>query len=256
MSRKIIKNANIVCLFATIVSTVYCEPPEALVGAALARDNEFPYLVSIRINDNLHCGGCIIGPYHILTAAHCVVPLINTDPDDVTIVTSTNSLYSGGQVYGPSLYIRHHNFNSKDPWSNDIGIIKLSSPIQFNDRAKPIALPTQPPPTNTNALIGAWGATSSYPRKASPLLRKLNLKILSQKECQNYFKTITIKSSQICTLVQKNVGTCSGDSGSPLAYNNQVIGIVSGGIPCAHGIPDIFTSVYEHLDFVKNALTL
>ncbi|XP_043505736.1 chymotrypsin-2-like [Polistes fuscatus] len=256
MARKNIKKAIIACLFATIVSTVYCEPPEALVGASLARDNEFPYLVSIRINDNLHCGGCIIGPYHILTAAHCVVPLVDIDPDDVTIVTGTNNLYSGGQVYKPSLYLRHHDFDANNAWYNDIGIIKLADPIEFNDRAQPIALPTQQPPVNTNAIIGAWGATSTYPRRASPLLRKLNLKILSQNECQNYFSNINIKSSQICTLVQKNVGTCSGDSGSPLAYNNQVIGVVSGGIPCARGMPDIFTNVYSYLNFIQYAMTL
>ncbi|XP_015176239.1 PREDICTED: chymotrypsin-2-like [Polistes dominula] len=256
MARKNIIKAIIACLFASIVSTVYCEPPEALVGASLARDNEFPYLVSIRIDNNLHCGGCIIGPYHILTAAHCVVPLLDAEPGEVTIVAGTNNLYSGGQVYEPSLYIRHHDFNPKNPWINDIGIIKLASPIEFNDRVKPIALPTQKPPVHTNAIIGAWGATSSYPRRASPLLRKLNLKTLSQDECQSYFSSIDIKSSQICTLVQKNVGTCSGDSGSPLSLFNEVIGIVSGGIPCARGIPDVFTSVYSYLSFIKYAITL
>ncbi|XP_046814447.1 chymotrypsin-1-like [Vespa crabro] len=245
----------VVCLLAAVIGAVHGEAPEALVGASLAKDNEFPYLVSIRLNNYLHCGGAIIDEYHILTAAHCIVPLLSKKPGEVTIVTGTNNLYSGGQLYKPKLYVAHPDYDSDKAWVNDIGVIKLSSAIQFNDRVKPIALPNTMPPVNVQALIGAWGATSSPPRNISPLLRTLKLKLLSQKECQRFFKNITIHSNQICTLVQRNVGTCSGDSGSPLAYNNHVIGVVSGGIPCAQGIPDIFTNVYSHLSFISDALS-
>ncbi|KAF7418822.1 hypothetical protein HZH68_001475 [Vespula germanica] len=244
----------IACLLAAAIGVVYGDAPEALIGAAVARDNEFPYLVSIRVNNNLHCGGAIIGQYHILTAAHCIVPLLNKKPGEVTIVAGTNNLYLGGQFYKPDLYIPHPDYDSDDTWVNDIGVIKLSSPIRFNTRVKSLALPNSPPPVNVQALIGAWGATSSPPKNISPLVRRLGLRVLSKKECESYFNNIKIISSQICTLVTKNIGTCSGDSGSPLAYNHHVIGIVSGGIPCAQGLPDIFTNVYSFLDFIKDAM--
>ncbi|KAL2718151.1 chymotrypsin-2-like [Vespula squamosa] len=244
----------IACLLAAAIGVVHGDAPEALIGATLAKENEFPYLVSIRVNNNLHCGGTIIGPYHILTAAHCVVPLMNKKPGQVTIVAGTNNLYSGGQLYKPVLYVPHPRYDPDNSWLHDIGVIKLSSPIQFNNHVKSLALPTSPPPVNVQALIGAWGATSSPPRNISPLLRKLRLRLLSQNDCQSYFDTIKIFSSQICTLVNRNIGTCSGDSGSPLAYNNHVIGVVSGGIPCAQGMPDIFTNVYSFLDFIKEAM--
>lgn len=45
-----------------------------------------------------------------------------------------------------------------------------------------------------------------------------------------------------------------GDSGSPLAYNGQLAGVVSRGIPCAQGEPDVFANIYDNIDFVREAM--
>lgn len=43
-----------------------------IVGGYDAKNGEFPYQVSIRINNKHFCGGSILNQYYILTAAHCL----------------------------------------------------------------------------------------------------------------------------------------------------------------------------------------
>lgn len=42
-----------------------------------------------------------------------------------------------------------------------------------------------------------------------------------------------------------------GDSGSPLVIGNELVGIVSWGIPCAVGFPDVHTRLAPYVDWIK-----
>lgn len=60
---------------------------------------------------------------------------------------------------------------------------------------------------------------------------------------------------RFCALSENGEGICNGDSGSPLVskMTNGIdifIGIVSWSFNCGNGYPDVFTSVYQHLDFI------
>lgn len=41
-----------------------------------------------------------------------------------------------------------------------------------------------------------------------------------------------------------------GDSGGPLAADGEQIGVVSWGIPCAKGRPDVFTRVFPYRSWI------
>jgi len=45
-----------------------------------------------------------------------------------------------------------------------------------------------------------------------------------------------------------------GDSGSPLVYNNTLIGIFSWAKSCAIGFPDVFTRISCFTDFITQAM--
>ncbi|KAK2584416.1 hypothetical protein KPH14_006798 [Odynerus spinipes] len=248
--------AMLSCLLVAVIGSAHADAPEALVGGQYVTGNEFPYLVSIRNQGELHCGGAIISEYFILTAAHCVLPLLSIPMNQVTVVTSTNHLNIGGEVHKVAAYIPHPEYDERDTWFNDIGLIKLAQPIRFSATQQPIRLPTSPPPVNTYATIAAWGATEVPLRSVSSRLKKVDLKMIPRTDCQSYYHDTTIVDKQICTLNQKDVGTCAGDSGSPLACRGVLVGVVSGGIPCALGLPDVFTNVYAYLDFIKRSMSL
>ena len=42
-----------------------------------------------------------------------------------------------------------------------------------------------------------------------------------------------------------------GDFGGPLIANNQLVGIVSWGFACAVGVPDIYTRISSHCDWIS-----
>lgn len=64
-----------------------------------------------------------------------------------------------------------------------------------------------------------------------------------------------IGEGTLCASNTKRTGCCLGDSGSPVAYNNILIGIVSWSTGCAQGFPDIFTDVYRHLQWITFQMT-
>ena len=57
----------------------------------------------------------------------------------------------------------------------------------------------------------------------------------------------------LCTKNEKGYGACKGDSGGGLVdpATDQLCGVVSWGVPCAKGKPDMFTRVYAYLDWIK-----
>lgn len=55
---------------------------------------------------------------------------------------------------------------------------------------------------------------------------------------------------KLCTFTQQGQGACMGDSGGPLTIDNEVHGIVSWGIPCARGRPDVFDRVFYHRGWI------
>lgn len=47
-----------------------------------------------------------------------------------------------------------------------------------------------------------------------------------------------------------------GDSGSGIIRGNEIAGVVSRGAPCAVGYPDVYTSIYTFLPWVRQKMTL
>ncbi|XP_053994070.1 transmembrane protease serine 9-like [Hylaeus volcanicus] len=224
-----------------------------LVNGQNALPGQFPYTVSLRVENSHICGGAIIDNYHILTAAHCVRTLTNY-PDQVYVVTGTIYLDQGGEYHRVAEMFSHPLYDGVTRINNDIGVIKLIDPINFNAFQMPISLPSGEPVADDYAVVSAWGDRSSPPdAQLSNTQQYEYLRMLSLDQCQQY-SNLDVDSSMICTYDGPGTGLCPGDSGSPLVFNNQVVGVVSRGYPCARGEPDVFTDVYANIDFVHEAM--
>ncbi|KAK0177320.1 hypothetical protein PV328_001388 [Microctonus aethiopoides] len=226
------------------------KPPQKIIGGDVVISNEFPFIVSIRIDGQHHCSGSIISSKHILTAAHCVVHLDNSIYPKLCVISGTISSINGGESHQVKLIRYHESFNTLDKSSpNDIAIIELEKPMIFNAAQHEISIASSANWNGGRGIAIGWGFRAVNLPFMSPELRKVELEIIGPKQCQ-YLSSTQLWTHQICARGYPGYGTCIGDSGGPLIYNNELIGVLSYGTPCAVGKPDVFTSTYHYYHWI------
>ncbi|CAF4837115.1 unnamed protein product [Pieris macdunnoughi] len=226
---------------------------ERVVGGAAAPVGAVPHQVGIREpkEDNwLFCGGAIIEERWIMTAAHCLVKI---KPKDIVAAVGTN-LRRGGTEYKISKFIIHEKYG-RTSFANDIALMLTEKEIEFSDKVKPVQLASRNTEPGAKCLLTGWGYTNQKGTKIPDKLQWLNVTALSVYNCQKQLKAFQKKNpftkKQICTLTKRGEGTCQGDSGGALIEKGEAVGVASYNLPCAYAVPDVFTRVYEYLDWIK-----
>lgn len=193
------------------------------------------------------------------------------------MVVGTNRLNAGGQTYRVQRIINHPSYNRNNN-QNDISLLQIAgSGIALSGRVRTIALASSPAAGGASATLSGWGLTS-YPGMSLPNdLQQITLNVLSYSQCRANLAGYPVFQSHVCTLKGVGQGACqgqfvyellkggpdsnrfysrfplidTGDSGGPLISGGQQIGVVSWGIPCARGRPDVFTSVASFRSWIK-----
>ncbi|XP_008558326.1 chymotrypsin-2-like [Microplitis demolitor] len=220
-----------------------------------AEPEKFPYMVSLRRWNNHVCGGAIISPRHILTAAHCFIG--RADPpytEGLVIVSSAAVNRYNGEIHQVKKVTPHSDYRkgTENRWRNDIAVVELKNDISENRYQKPIALPKADTPGNVTAVLSGWGQTTLRGEESDRLKQRI-VRILPNDECNK--KDADILDTNLCGFNGRGTGFCEGDSGSPLIHNNEIVGIVSFSILCGIGYPDSYTRVYKYLDFINSTMT-
>jgi len=219
-----------------------------IIGGTQATPHEFPMIVSLKYMGSHRCGGGIITPSHILTAAHCV--------DGIS--ASGLEVWAGAHnqaIQEPDTQrIPAENFIMHPAWNpntidGDVAIITLSRPIAEHDKVGTIRIPAQGhEPSGAVKNIG-WGLTSNG-GSVSNVLMKVDIALKTRQECQSIYQFINpITMGMVCAGGTTNAGSCNGDSGSPLLCGPEtsryVCGVVSWGIGGQCGAPQ-YPSVFAN----------
>ncbi|XP_023248632.1 transmembrane protease serine 3-like [Copidosoma floridanum] len=257
---------------------------ERIIGGHLAKKHQFKYFVSIQLRQFHHCGGALIAPNIVLTAAHCVYDSrgisIHKSPFKV-IVGTTNAnddTYSSRVI---KIYA-HLKYRYQYPGDmNDIAVLRLEK--SFDGRL-PIGLVSLP--LENEDFIGKTAVTMGFGwdkirEVYSPALK--DTLEFGESSGQLRYEFVDVVRTDRCDLDQKTLcahmkqglygapqGVCGhrlcqfinqrndfqGDSGGPLVYDNKVIGIVSlSPKGCDESYePASYTKVSKYLDFIKNAI--
>ncbi|KAG7296494.1 hypothetical protein JYU34_020256 [Plutella xylostella] len=224
---------------------------ERIVGGSKAANGSVPYQVSLRYWGVWHfCGGSIVTPRVLLTAAHCVE---RARPEFIQAVVGTNQLRSGGKAYKIRKIVYHEAYDN-ELIVNDIAILFTEDEIEFSSTVDAVELNDEPVEKGEDLYLTGWG-TTSYPGRLPNDLMQLDLKAITYEECKEAHKNINaVFETQICALTKEGEGACHGDSGGPLVRELRQVGVVSWGIPCARGKPDVYTKVEAYMGWIEKTL--
>ncbi|KAB0790923.1 hypothetical protein PPYR_02723 [Photinus pyralis] len=230
------------------VAGVVGGPTERIVGGSTAPEGRYPYQISLRdLRSGHFCGGSIIASNWILTAAHCVY---GKSASSMYVVAGANNLFSGGSKYAVYQVIWHQAYNPSNN-VNDIALLRLNQNIAFGQKISAISLANSNPLSGTSCILSGWGLTS-YPSQQLPsYLQQISLTAITLRQCVAALPGMPVTQGNLCTYKTYGQGACQGDSGGPLIANGEQVGVVSWGIPCAKGNPDIFSSVAYFRNWIR-----
>jgi secreted trypsin-like serine protease len=225
-----------------------------IIGGQEATPHSIPYQAFLEIyseSQMWYCGGTLVSQNYILTAGHCGVDAVKLD----VILGAHKALQpEDTQLVLTSTEVKVHEEYDGDNIFNDIALVKLPRTISFTSALQPSVLPSYSDINNTysevRANVSGWGLTDMYETKPSEVLHYLEMRVTTNKECDDNFNA-TIIPSMICTSGEDDTGSCSGDSGGPLVTDGVPIGIVSFGVIfCMPGYPSGFTRITSFLDWI------
>lgn len=214
-----------------------------IVNGTAIEIHKVPYQVSLQqfSKKNHFCGGSIISPNIVVSAAHCFRMV---KANDIRIrLGSSNNNHSGELVKVEKLLV-HEKF-AESGFSYDVALLKLATPVRRSSNLQFIELARNLPPKGAELLISGWGTTCHLGCNQTQTLMGVHVAYIDRETCgsSQYEYGNMIDETMICAYtIYKD--SCQGDSGGPLVYNNQLVGIVSWGKGCANvGHPGVYTDV-------------
>jgi len=237
---------------------------QRIVGGVEARPGSHPWIVSLQQGESHFCGGTLIAPNVVITAAHCVA---DGAPDRIVAGAHDHysSLNKNVQISRPARVQHHQRYNDVTTM-NDIAVITLAKPFTINAFVQPACLP-EPGETVADGTVGTvagWGLTREGGYDTSSILMQVGIPAMPHASCARQYSSQGIAIDQNAMLCggypQGGKDSCQGDSGGPFVFKGTkgytLHGVVSFGIGCARaGSPGVYAKVVSYLPWIKQTVT-
>ncbi|XP_022051820.1 transmembrane protease serine 4a isoform X1 [Acanthochromis polyacanthus] len=232
---------------------------ERIVGGSDALIEDWPWQVSLQQGGQHTCGGSLVSPRWVVTAAHCFTDS-KKELSRWRVVSGRTHMSTLGGSHVDRIIVN----GDYDPAKNDydIAMMRLSSPITVGEGHKPVCLPPKAFGLAAGDMmtVTGWGYLEED-GKVSPSLQKAQIPLIDRSVCSSprvYGSSVT--QNMICAgFLEGKVDACQGDSGGPLVHLSssqwRLIGVVSWGVGCAReSRPGVYCYVEEMLNWIRTVV--
>ncbi|ARQ67841.1 S1 family peptidase [Streptomyces marincola] len=221
------------------------EPSTRIVGGTPVTTEDYPYVMHVTFTGIVpFCGGTLVAPTKVVTAAHCVN---NRAAEDLNAVGGrTERQGDSGVMIGVSDIWMHPEWDSTTKVA-DIAVLTLSEPMPYEHI--PFAGPedTHLYTPGVMAEVLGWGRTGETGNVPDQLLMA-EVPVVSDADCEEAYSSHTTRvdgETMVCAgYPEGGVDACQRDSGGPLVVDGVLIGVVAWGNGCARpGYYGVYTEL-------------
>jgi secreted trypsin-like serine protease len=239
---------------ALLGAPVAAAAPQPIVGGTTTTTTAYPFVMQITdASQNQFCGGTLVSPTKVVTAAHCMV---GETPSSVRVIGGRTYLNgTNGTVSKVSRIWIDPSYTDATN-GDDVAVLTLSTSMPYTTAKYVSASDTGVYAAGTTARILGWGTTSEN-GSSSNQLRTATVPIVSDAGCQSSYGSQYVPSDMVCAgYTTGGTDTCQGDSGGPLLIGGVLAGITSWGEGCAEaGYPGVYTRLTTFAGLVTAQVT-
>ncbi|XP_069734368.1 granzyme M [Phaenicophaeus curvirostris] len=209
-------------------------------GRGEGKTRSTPYLAYLQGENNSFCGGFLVAPNWVMTAAQCLAykPL--------TVILGAHTIQKreeSWQTFEVQEYYRHPEFrNPKN--GKDILLLKLKGNATSNNYVRTISFEKSKVASSTKCSVAGWGHKTSNGE-----LRETTVTIIDSRDCLNLYPGLA--DNLICGLSKSPGVPEKSDAGDPLVCNNKAYGIFS----YRHNSwPGFYTRIAPYLHWVDSVM--
>lgn len=250
-----------------------------IVGGQETEVHQYPWVAMLLYGGRFYCAGSLLNDQFLLTASHCVYGF-RKERISVRLLEHDRKMSHLQKIDRKVAEVTTHpKYNARN-YDNDIAVIKLDEPVEFNEVLHPVCMPTPGRSfKGETGIVTGWGALKVGGPTSDTLqvgtsqllsvehfsnlfghLQEVMVPILSQDECRKSRYGNKITDNMLCGGYDEGgKDSCQGDSGGPLhivpngTREHQIAGVVSWGEGCAKaGYPGVYARVNRYGTWIKN----